>query len=96
MLALRCLRLHLVEWVVQDLSVVAAEFAHLSEVDIDHLTFIEKLTDHLEDVQKHGLEGSFVDLDVFSHGREVWSGHWLKDYTCEVCHLWLVLQLVHL
>lgn len=71
LLALGCLRLHLVEGVIQDLPVISQELAHLSEVDVNHLTFREKFTKNLENVQKNNLKGALVSLDVLGHHRVV-------------------------
>lgn len=91
LLALRCLRLHFVQWVVQNLPIVAAELAHLSKVYVDHLTFVEQFSDNLEDVEEHSLESSFVNLDVLGHGSEVGPGDWCELDAAEVSHFWLVL-----
>jgi len=86
--SLRSLWLKLVQWIVEDLSVVGEEFTHL----------LKEFSGAMNDILENSLENTLVDLSLFRHGGEVWFGQRFHDeilgLSLELGHLWLVHELM--
>jgi len=63
--SLRSVRFKLVERVVENLSVVREELAHLLEIDLNDVVLSEELTNAMDDVLKNCLEDTLVNLSIF-------------------------------
>jgi hypothetical protein len=96
--SLRSLWLKLVQWIVEDLSVVGEEFTHLLKVDLNNVVLLKEFSGAMNDVLENSLENTLVDLSLFRHGGEVWLGQRFHDeilgLSLELGHLWLVHELM--